>query len=106
MIDAEHEEPPMSEQHPATAPAVPDGVEQPEVIPPGELAMPVAEEASSELESIESPAKVMRVGSMVKQLLDEVRAAPLDEAATTLASCMFLLEMLKAIMPCGPSFRA
>ena len=27
----------------------------------------------------ESPAKVMRIGSMVKQLLDEVRAAPLDE---------------------------
>ena len=79
MIDADHEEPPMSEQHPATAPAVPDGVEQPEVIPPGELAMPAPEEASGEVESIESPAKVMRVGSMVKQLLDEVRAAPLDE---------------------------
>ena len=29
---------------------------------------------------ISSPAKVMRVGSMVKQLLEEVRAAPLDEA--------------------------
>ena len=69
----------MSEQHPATAPTVPDGVEQPEVIPPGELAMPVPEAASGDFESIESPAKVMRVGSMVKQLLDEVRAAPLDE---------------------------
>ncbi len=79
MIDAEHEEPPMSEQHPANAPTVPDGVEQPEVIPPGELAMPAPEQASAEVESIESPAKVMRVGSMVKQLLDEVRAAPLDE---------------------------
>ncbi|HEX3947268.1 MAG TPA: proteasome activator, partial [Acidimicrobiales bacterium] len=31
-------------------------------------------------ESIEQPAKVMRIGSMVKQLLDEVRQAPLDEA--------------------------
>jgi Protein of unknown function (DUF2587) len=79
MIDVEHEEPPMSEQHPATAPAVPDGVEQPEVIPPGELAAPASAEGNAELESIESPAKVMRVGSMVKQLLDEVRAAPLDE---------------------------
>lgn len=29
---------------------------------------------------IEQPAKVMRIGSMVKQLLEEVRAAPLDEA--------------------------
>jgi hypothetical protein len=29
---------------------------------------------------IEHPAKVMRIGSMIKQLLEEVRAAPLDEA--------------------------
>ena len=27
------------------------------------------------------PAKVMRIGTMVKQLLDEVRSAPLDDAA-------------------------
>ena len=29
---------------------------------------------------VEHPAKVMRVASMVKQLLEEVRSAPLDEA--------------------------
>ena len=29
---------------------------------------------------IEQPAKVMRLGSMIKQLLEEVRSAPLDEA--------------------------
>ena len=29
------------------------------------------------------PAKVMRIGTMVKQLLDEVRSAPLDDAART-----------------------
>ena len=29
---------------------------------------------------IEQPAKVMRIGSMIKQLLDEVRSAPLDQA--------------------------
>jgi Protein of unknown function (DUF2587) len=34
-------------------------------------------------ESVEQPAKVMRIGSMVKQLLDEVRAAGLDEASRT-----------------------
>jgi len=34
-------------------------------------------------ESVEQPAKVMRIGSMVKQLLDEVRAANLDEASRT-----------------------
>ena len=30
---------------------------------------------------VEQPAKVMRIGSMVKHLLEEVRAAPLDEAS-------------------------
>ncbi len=32
-------------------------------------------------ESVTEPAKVMRIGSMVKQLLDEVHEAPLDEAS-------------------------
>lgn len=31
-------------------------------------------------ELVEQPAKVMRIGSMIKQLLEEVRSAPLDEA--------------------------
>src|ERR1700685_4139592 len=30
-------------------------------------------------EMIEQPAKVMRIGNMIRQLLEEVRAAPLDE---------------------------
>lgn len=30
---------------------------------------------------VEQPAKVMRIGTMIKQLLDEVRAAPLDDAS-------------------------
>ncbi|WP_034649704.1 bacterial proteasome activator family protein [Cellulomonas sp. HZM] len=30
---------------------------------------------------VNQPAKVMRIGTMVKQLLDEVRSAPLDDAA-------------------------
>ncbi|HEX3823783.1 MAG TPA: bacterial proteasome activator family protein [Mycobacteriales bacterium] len=37
------------------------------------------EEAVSEM--VEQPAKVMRIGSMIKQLLEEVRAAPLDDAS-------------------------
>jgi len=31
------------------------------------------------IELVEQPAKVMRVGNMIRQLLEEVRAAPLDE---------------------------
>ena len=34
-------------------------------------------------EVVEQPAKVMRIGSMIKQLLDEVRQSPLDEKART-----------------------
>jgi hypothetical protein len=32
-------------------------------------------------EQVEQPAKVMRIGSMIKQLLEEVRVAPLDDAS-------------------------
>lgn len=53
---------------------------QPDEISDG--AAPVAGgEAPAEEESVTSPAKVMRIGSMVKQLLEEVRTAPLDEAS-------------------------
>jgi hypothetical protein len=42
-----------------------------------------SENADSEKDvtsQVEQPAKVMRIGTMIKQLLEEVRAAPLDEA--------------------------
>jgi hypothetical protein len=38
-----------------------------------------AERTPSPADLVEQPAKVMRIGSMVKQLLEEVRSAPLDE---------------------------
>jgi len=34
-------------------------------------------------ELVEQPAKVMRIGGMIKQLLEEVRSAPLDQAGRT-----------------------
>lgn len=40
-------------------------------------------EAEAVVGQVEEPAKVMRIGGMVKRLLDEVRDAPLDEAART-----------------------
>ncbi|WP_018180389.1 bacterial proteasome activator family protein [Jongsikchunia kroppenstedtii] len=36
---------------------------------------------SSVTDMVEQPAKVMRIGTMIKQLLEEVRAAPLDDAS-------------------------
>jgi hypothetical protein len=38
-------------------------------------------DARSVTDLVEQPAKVMRIGTMIKQLLEEVRAAPLDEAS-------------------------
>jgi hypothetical protein len=45
----------------------------------------VVEEADGQPKSVtdmvEQPAKVMRIGNMIRQLLDEVKAAPLDDAS-------------------------
>ncbi len=51
---------------------------------PGAPAAAAAEDdrASPSLtDLVEQPAKVMRIGSMIKQLLEEVRTAPLDDAS-------------------------
>jgi hypothetical protein len=40
---------------------------------------PVAEQEHSVTGLVEQPAKVMRIGRMVQQLLEEVKAAPVDE---------------------------
>jgi hypothetical protein len=41
------------------------------------------EQSSNPADLVEQPGKVMRIASMIKQLLEEVRSAPLDEAGRT-----------------------
>ncbi|MEV6771058.1 bacterial proteasome activator family protein [Nocardia sp. NPDC051030] len=41
------------------------------------------EKEESLADMVEQPAKVMRIGTMIKQLLEEVRHAPLDDASRT-----------------------
>jgi hypothetical protein len=63
--------PPEGQEHARVVVVGPDGV-----------AVETDAESSRErpvTEMVEQPAKVMRVGSMIRQLLEEVRAAPLDE---------------------------
>lgn len=48
---------------------------------PQVVVVPEDAEGPSITDQVEQPAKVMRIGSMIKQLLDEVKSAPLDEAA-------------------------
>ena len=52
---------------------------QPEVPEVVELPVEGVEEPTGE--AVQHPAKVMRIGSMIRQLLEEVRQAPLDEAS-------------------------
>src|SRR5450759_4895712 len=65
-----------------------DGTESQRVVVVTQDGMGVSEQQGDEssrnpADLIEQPAKVMRIGAMVKQLLDEVRSAPLDEAGRT-----------------------
>src|SRR6056297_90593 len=55
-----------------------------------------------EHESVTSPAKVMRIGSMVKQLLEEVREFPLDEASRERLAEIYersVTELAQALSP-------
>ncbi len=47
---------------------------EPEVVDSGDL----EDEEAKNSESVEQPAKVMRVGTMMRQLLEEVKSSPLD----------------------------
>ncbi|MGI5188560.1 bacterial proteasome activator family protein [Promicromonospora sp. CA-289599] len=77
------------DDRPEAAPTVhpqvvtPDGAAVPSGRKPEGAAEDAANEAEAVVGQVEEPAKVMRIGGMVKRLLDEVRDAPLDEAART-----------------------
>ncbi|AXT86370.1 DUF2587 domain-containing protein [Aeromicrobium sp. A1-2] len=55
--------------------------QQPEIIGTDGQAAPPPLAGTSLGDLVEQPAKVMRIGGMVRQLLEEVKAAPLDEAS-------------------------
>jgi hypothetical protein len=62
----------------------PDGAPVNDTAPPPEADSTQPDDGdddTSMTDLVEQPAKVMRIGSMIKQLLEEVRAAPLDEAS-------------------------
>jgi hypothetical protein len=50
-------------------------------VPRGQNSEDGQSEPGGVMDMVEQPAKVMRIGTMIKQLLEEVRAAPLDEAS-------------------------
>jgi hypothetical protein len=65
----------------------------PAVVPP---------EEEAPMESVESPGKVMRIGSMIKQLLEEVRQSELDEPSRERLKEIYetsLTELASALSP-------
>ena len=84
MSEQSHEQADEQEQHVVVI--GPDG--QPVGVPASVIAQATAlaggEDGDDErhiTDLVEQPAKVMRIGSMIRQLLEEVKAAPLDEAS-------------------------
>ena len=81
----------MTEERPENGPeSAPASEQDPRVVVLGPDGMAVAggprddegEDAERQItDLVEQPAKVMRIGSMIRQLLDEVKSAPLDEAS-------------------------
>ena len=59
-------------------------------------------DGAAEGDAVTSPAKVMRIGSMVKALLEEVRTAPLDEQSRERLAEIYdrsIVELSEALSP-------
>ncbi len=79
---------PNQAQSPTATSTTPTEALRPEVLDTGAFTTGPSDSGPSadgddedDTESITQPAKLLRIGSMVKQLLEEVRQAPLDEAS-------------------------
>ena len=69
---------------------------------PGET----AEAPQGPTETVSEPAKVMRIGSMVKQLLEEVRAAPLDQASRERLAAIHARSVVELGQALSPDLQA
>lgn len=79
-----------------------------ELILPGDLGGPPAPEERPEdhVESVERPAKVMRIGSMVRALLEEVRNTELDEASRSRLKEIFDVSVEELASSLSPDLQA
>ena len=72
---------------------------------PAELNQPaeiVEEQSETTLETVTAPAKVMRIGSMIKQLLDEVHSMTLDIPSRERLAVIYersIVELAEALSP-------
>jgi len=66
---------------------------------------PDGQDAQTATESVSEPAKVMRIGAMVRQLLEEVRQAPLDEPGRTRLREIYELSVKELAEGLSPELR-
>ena len=90
-----------SDPAPAAAAGSPD---QPQVLAGTPAAAEPDGHTTSLADLVDEPAKVMRIGTMLKQLLEEVRSAPLDEAARALQAGELVALMPQGTIPRGRAF--
>jgi len=67
-----------------------------------QVVLPAEEPEAPTIETVTEPAKVMRIGSMVKQLLEEVRAGTLDDASRERLGEIYersIVELSEALSP-------
>lgn len=81
-----------------------ESVESPEVVTGAEVvdSVPKDESPQEATESVTEPAKVMRIGSMVRQLLEEVRGTQLDEPSRERLAEIYersIVEISSALSP-------
>jgi Protein of unknown function (DUF2587). len=63
---------------------------------------PAEVDSPEQYETVTAPAKVMRIGTMVKQLLEEVRSSPLDDASRERVAEIYersIVELTDALSP-------
>lgn len=83
----------------------PDQTSQPELIVVSQPSGQAGDESSGG-DAIEHPAKVMRIGAMIRQLLEEVRQAPLDEASRSRLREIYDTSIAELSAGLSPDLRA
>ncbi len=71
-------------------------------VPPDEVLTPGGPNATGTTESVTEPGKVMRIGSMVKQLLEELRSSQLDHESRERLAEIYersIVELASALSP-------
>jgi len=77
--------------------------ERPEIVEHGGSGAPGEEAGPTEV--IEQPAKIMRIGSMIRQLLEEVRSAELDERSRDRMRDIYELSVNELASTLSPDLR-